>query len=305
MAALKTVAITGAGGFLGTAVREAARTRGLRIVTFGRRDSDDVPLDLAVPVDEARIARGLEGADALVHLAAHVHRPVESAAERARFERVNHDGTRALARAAHRAGVPRLVYASTIGVYAFTDRPAREDDAKEPENAYGASKARGEDACAEEHPPSTLARLATLYGPGDRGNVARLARVLRRGLPVLPIDGTKAKSLLHVADAADVLLRLADAGAVGAINVAGAPLSLEKVCSALSPAGRSPPLLVPPSALVAALAPLGGFERVRALRRALANLSRATVVDTARLRATFSDLSLRDPFDGLRDEAVP
>ena len=48
----------------------------------------------------------------------------------------------------------------------------------------------------------TILRLATLYGEGDPGNVARLMRLIDRGRFVWVGDGLNRKSLIHREDAA-------------------------------------------------------------------------------------------------------
>jgi nucleoside-diphosphate-sugar epimerase len=48
----------------------------------------------------------------------------------------------------------------------------------------------------------TILRLATLYGEGDPGNVARLMRLIDRGRFIWVGDGSNRKSLMHREDAA-------------------------------------------------------------------------------------------------------
>src|SRR6476620_3235926 len=86
-------------------------------------------------VDESSLARALEGADGVIHLAglAGVRPSFKSPA---RYARVNVEGTAALFEAARQAGVKRFAFASSSSVYGnSTPLPAREDAAAiEPES---------------------------------------------------------------------------------------------------------------------------------------------------------------------------
>jgi nucleoside-diphosphate-sugar epimerase len=113
--------------------------------------------------------KAVEGADAVVHLAA-AFRGVPDEVSRA----VNRDATVNLARAAVDAGVRRFVYVSTSLVYGpGLDRPARGDDDPAPpsELAYPHSKVEAEAALREITAGSSMGlrilRLGFVYGEGD------------------------------------------------------------------------------------------------------------------------------------------
>lgn len=116
-------------------------------------------------------------------------------------------GERALVAAADRAGVARIVYVSTTGVYA----PAAgawvdEDFAIAPTTAAGRARVAAEAAIGAAQASTVVVRAPGIYGPG-RGVLARL----RAGSYRVIGDGATAVSRIHVDDLVAALLACADA----------------------------------------------------------------------------------------------
>jgi CDP-glucose 4,6-dehydratase len=126
------------------------------------------------------------------------------------------------------AGDARVVVASTDQVYGpAPPLPCPETAPLAPEGPYPASKAAA-DLLARSlggEADVVVARLANVYGPGDR-HTTRLVpgvvtAVLEGRRPVIRGDGSAARDLLHVDDAAAALIALAERGEAGeAYNVA-------------------------------------------------------------------------------------
>jgi UDP-glucose 4-epimerase len=176
--------------------------------------------------DPRAVESALGTADRVFHLAAAVgvsqvaERPVET------WDR-NVLGSGALLSAASAAGV-RTVLVSSSEVYG----PGREDPLREDEplrldpsarrDVYALSKAAAEAYAFALHRqaalPVTVVRLFNAVGPGQSGRygmvLPRFAAAARAGRP-LPVhgDGTQRRCFLHVADAADALVALADSDA--------------------------------------------------------------------------------------------
>ncbi|HOV03336.1 MAG TPA: NAD-dependent epimerase/dehydratase family protein [Hyphomicrobiales bacterium] len=214
------IGITGATGFIGQQLIEAALASGVTAVALTRRAAvfpggveTRVIGDVGGAIDAAR----LEGLDAIVHLAARVHVMRDTAINPlAAFRAVNVEGTLRLAEAADAAGVRRFVHASSIkvnGEETAPGRPFRADDAPAPVDPYGVSKAEAEAVLHALSQKSGLevavVRPPLVYGSGAKGNFARLAGLVARGVP-LPFGRiANRRSLVAVENLADLLLTLA------------------------------------------------------------------------------------------------
>ena len=118
------VFVTGATGFVGSHVARLLSEQGaeLRLLlrpTSPRENIADLKADLIVGdmTDEASLKKGMQGCEAVFHVAADyrlwVRHPEEMYA-------ANVDGTRAILRAAQEAGVRRVVYTSSVATMGFT-----------------------------------------------------------------------------------------------------------------------------------------------------------------------------------------
>lgn len=202
---MKTLGITGAGGWIGGRLREAAAARGIAVRA--------IPREALASVDAC--ARAIDGCDTVVHLAAIVHRDSGAIAEHEYLE-VNAECTRRLALAGARASIGRLVFVSTAKVAGDrTTRPARETDAPAPADGYSRSKLLAERVLGEADPrwpfSIAIARPPLVYGPGVRANFLALLRIADTPWP-LPLGGARAlRSLVYVDNLVDALIFLGQA----------------------------------------------------------------------------------------------
>ncbi len=181
--------------------------------------------------DVAALEAALAGCDTAFHLAA---QGVVEAAGRdplATFE-TNVRGTWNVLEACRRAGVARVVVASSGRVYGAGGAPHREEDPLRAVGPYDVSKACADllaRSWASSHGlPVAVARTANVYGPGDlqrsRLVPSLVASVLEGRAARVRSDGSPERDLVFATDAAAAYLALADAlpgGAAGeAFNVA-------------------------------------------------------------------------------------
>lgn len=260
------VVVTGAGGFIGRALVVHLRETGREVRPVVREDRGDVAgavalgaLELA-PVEA--LARVLDDAAAVVHLAARAHRrDTGQAGAEGAYRAANVDATARLARAAVAARVGRFVLASSVkvnGEATMPGRPFRTGDPAAPLDAYGRSKRDAEaalvDACRGSATAPIVLRLPLVIGPGARGNVERLVDAIAAGrtLPLGAIDNRR--SVLGLANLCDAIVAALDAPAppAGVHFVADAePVSTPGLVRAIAGAlGRPVPLAFVPVALL-------------------------------------------------------
>ena len=179
------VAVTGASGSIGAYVLEILRERGHELIAVGRTPPrrDDVRFTPAALEDEESLARGFAGARVVVHLAA-VTSPFR--APTLDVLKTNVDGTFRVLEAAVRAGVGKVVFASSGAATGFSfpvrDRvprylPIDEEHPCDPDDSYGLSKLLGEQACARwsrAHELSTIALRINSTWYVDRAGAERV-----------------------------------------------------------------------------------------------------------------------------------
>jgi len=219
----------------------------------------------------------VEGCDAVVHLANIAH-TLASAAD---LQRVNVEGTIAQARAALAAGARRFVYLSSI-------------KAAQPDDAYGRSKLRAEQALlglANLEP--VILRPPLVYGPRVKANFLALLRAVDRGWPLPLASIENRRSLVYVGNLVDAILACLGGPAQGRTYAVsdGAPVSTPQLCRAIGRALGRPARLFPfPGGLlrlVPGLARLAQSQETddRAIRAELGWRARFSLEEGLRLTA--------------------
>ncbi|MFO1076887.1 MAG: NAD-dependent epimerase/dehydratase family protein [Planctomycetota bacterium] len=254
--------VTGGTGFVGRhLVPRLARTHRLRLLVRAGQEVRDFA---AVPhervegrlEDESALARGVAGADLVVHLAALVSFRREDLTA---MRRINVDATARLAALARTAAVRRFLHVSTISAVACRDGPEAVDETAvynfgplrigycdtkfAAERAVLAEVDRGLDAVVV-NPPS-------MFGAGDRrkGDDSLIGAVLRGRVRFAPPGG------LNVADVGDVCDGMLSAIArgrrgeryiLGGENLTGRELFLRiaEVVGGRAPTHTAPPAFV-------------------------------------------------------------
>jgi nucleoside-diphosphate-sugar epimerase len=198
----RTVAVTGATGFIGSHTVGQLGRAGWRVRILTRRvpanaEFADLPVDAVIGTleDKRAVARLVEGVDAIVHAAGRI-----KARSHAEFFAANATGTRLLVEAAIAGGRrPRFLLLSSIA-------------ARQPQiSDYAASKLAGEAELTrlDGELPWSILRPPAVYGPGDRETLS-FFRALRLGLAIRPPVPQARLSLLHVGDLAAAVAAVLD-----------------------------------------------------------------------------------------------
>ncbi len=154
---------------------------------------------------KAALREAVSGANVVFHAAAKVH---DSSAPAEVFERINVQGTQDLLEAFAETGAttrpPRFIFFSTVAVYG-EDTVAEgvpEDAPVKPATPYALSKVEGEKRVAAWGEMiggvGISLRVATVYGPRDRGNMLRMLDAVARGRFVLIGNGENRKTCAAV-----------------------------------------------------------------------------------------------------------
>ena len=233
--------VTGGAGFIGSHLTDALLARGDEVLVVDHFQDEKPNLDAArargVGVRRADVADTAAMRDALsafrpdavYHLAAQID-VRRSVADPSTDAHVNIGGTAAVLTAAREAGVPRVVLASTAGVYGDPQQiPTPERARIAPLSPYGASKAAAEaylELWGRLYGMSTVSlRMSNVYGPrqnphGEAGVIAIFCGAAVEGRAVTVYgDGSQTRDFIYVGDVVEAFVRAGRSEAGGALNV--------------------------------------------------------------------------------------
>lgn len=207
------ILVTGANGFIGSALTQALLDQGFRVRMTGQsrpQHLEELGADwfqMGDLEDKPDWRPALEGVQGVVHLAGMAHRIHENqTALSDTYNLVNHLATRSLAQAiAQTPSIEKLLFASSVAVYG--DLPTfplivAPAIPLYPSTPYGLSKLDAERAIHEELAGSpckwAIIRPVLVYGPGNPGNMARLVSLIRKGVPLPVTRLPNRRSMLYL-----------------------------------------------------------------------------------------------------------
>lgn len=215
-----TVLVTGANGFVGSAVCLRLVHEGFYVRPVVRTVQPAVPSANLLPPVVADLERNtdwsaaLNGVTEVLHSAARVHVMDDLSADPLEaYRQVNVAGTLNLASQAAQAGVRRFVFVSSIKVNGEATQPGQPftaDDVPSPLDPYGVSKLEAEqglrDIEAQTGMGVVIVRPPLVYGPGVKANFASMMRWVARGIP-LPLGAIhNARSMVALDNLVDLLV---------------------------------------------------------------------------------------------------
>jgi nucleoside-diphosphate-sugar epimerase len=212
------ILVTGAEGFIGSALCDGLLRRGISVRAASRYAMYDLPHPSMQPMamgtltPETDWREALQHCSVVVHTAGRAHVMRETAADPlAEFRRINVDCTLALARQALEAGVRRFIYISSAKVLGEGSATAYTDASHPaPKDAYAISKWEAEQGLRTLTAGSTM-ELVTLrppmvYGPGVQANFLALLKLIDHGWP-LPLQRIANKrSLIYIENLIDAII---------------------------------------------------------------------------------------------------
>jgi 2-alkyl-3-oxoalkanoate reductase len=192
--------VTGAAGFIGTALRALLRSNGYEVRGLDLRPASDVSVaDLSTPGTWADVIAG-------AHLVVHTAARVGEQGPWQEFWRANVETTRNVLAACTRARVGRVVHLSSIVVHGTTFQDGVDETApvRPTGSPYTDTKIVSEYLALAAHArgdvPVTVIRPGDVYGPGSPQWTERPLRLLRRRTFALYRGGRGILSPVHVQD---------------------------------------------------------------------------------------------------------
>ncbi|AIO69661.1 hopanoid-associated sugar epimerase [Burkholderia oklahomensis] len=255
------VLVTGASGFVGSAVARAARQQGYRVrvlvrPTSPRTNVADLDAEIATGDmrDEASMRAALRGVRYLLHVAADYRLWAPDPLE---IERANLEGAVATMRAALAEGVERIVYTSSVATLKVTPSGASADEssplaAEQAIGVYKRSKVLAERAVermiADDKLPAVIVNPSTPIGPRDVKPTPTGRIIVEAALGKIPAFVDTGLNLVHVDDVALGHLLALERGQIGERYILGGEnLPLQTMLADIAQlTGRKAPTLALP-----------------------------------------------------------
>ncbi len=260
--------VTGATGFVGSAVARRLLAAGHRVRVLARAGGDRRNLaGLEVDVvegdllDPASLTAAVAGVEALFHVAADYRLWVPDPAA---MMRANVEGTGHLLRAARAAGVRRVVYTSSVATLGINPAGIPSDEATpvaftDMVGIYKQSKFRAEElvrGLAAEGLDVVIVNPSTPIGPRDIKPTPTGRIIVEAACGRIPAFVDTGLNIAHVDDVAEGHLRAFEVGVAGERYILGGEdLSLGQILAVVAGlAGRKPPTIQLPHGLVLPIA---------------------------------------------------
>src|SRR6266550_2151159 len=257
--------ITGGTGFVGGHVARKLRERGDDVVALVRTPSKATQLrELGCEIvegdlgDEDVIRKGVVGCDAVFHIAAMYEVGIPESKHGAMYD-ANVKGTERVIDAAVDAGVGRIVYVSTVGVFGDTHgQVVDETFQREPTDFmsyYEETKYFAHELAKDrikKGAPIVIVQPGGIYGPGDPSILGIMMRLIQKGWLRFNLMPKAGFNWVYVEDVADGIILAYDRGVIGESYVLGGQIeNLKTAIGKISRlAGRrAPRVTVPDGAL--------------------------------------------------------
>ena len=216
--------VTGGNGYFGSLLVNHLVETADNVRVFDIDPTGTQPDGVNVIVGDIRDASAVGAATAGIDVVYHCVAEVPLSRDQHTLRSVNVDGTTALLRACHAAGVGKVVHLSSSAVFGVPDaNPVQRDTVPRPQEPYGAAKLAAEWACLNAAAGGldvTIVRPRTIVGHGRLGIFAVLFDWIADGAdPFVLGDGSNRYQFVHADDLAASCVRAAGRPGTALYNV--------------------------------------------------------------------------------------
>ncbi|HEX7005780.1 MAG TPA: hopanoid-associated sugar epimerase [Alphaproteobacteria bacterium] len=283
-----TALVTGATGFVGSAVARKLLAAGETVRVLARPGSDrrniqDLPVEVVEGdlTDRASLERAMKGCTALFHVAADYRLWVRRPAD---IYRANVDGTRDIVLAAAEAGVARIVYTSSVAVLGLLadGAPANEDTPVALANMIGhykRSKFQAEQEVRrlvrEQGLQAVIVNPSTPIGPRDIKPTPTGRMIVDAATGRMPAYVDTGLNLVHVDDVAEGHLMAFERGVVGERYILGGEnMTLRQILTDIAAltGRRAPRFRLPHNLILPVAVAAEGWARISGGREPIVTL---------------------------------
>jgi dihydroflavonol-4-reductase len=283
-----TALVTGATGFVGSAVARKLLAAGETVRVLARPGSDrrnvqDLPVEIVEGDlrDRASLERAMKGCSALFHVAADYRLWVPRPAE---IYRANVEGSRDIVLAAAEAGVKRIVYTSSVAVLGLLagGTPADEDTPVGLANMIGhykRSKFQAEEEVRrlirEQGLQAVIVNPSTPIGPRDIKPTPTGRMIVDAAAGRMPAYVDTGLNLVHVDDVAEGHLMAYERGRVGERYILGGEnMTLRQILTEIATltGRRAPRFRLPHNLILPVAVAAEGWARVSGGREPIVTL---------------------------------
>jgi len=267
------VFLTGGTGFIGGHVARKLRARGdeVRALVPNAAKGEglaEIGCELARGdlSDKAALASVMQGNDAVIHGAA-IYEIGIPGSERPAMHEANVVGTENVLRAALEAGIPKVVYISTVGAFGNTRGEVVDEDYEHPGTGftsyYEQTKYEAHQIAkrliADEGLPAVIVQPGGVYGPDDHSAIGQQMNQFLAGRMPFLVFPDLGFNMVHVDDVADGILLTLDKGEAGEAYVLGGQITTmrEAMETLARVSGRKAPRRTLPTGVMKAMTPVG------------------------------------------------
>ncbi len=249
--------VTGGAGFIGSHLVDTLVSEGFEVIILDDLSSGNnqninkkAKFVLGSILDRSAVSNSIGKCDFVFHLAAQVSVP-KSVSNPDETYKINVDGTKIVLEESLKAGVKKVIIASSAAVYGNSNLPLKETDTLDPQNPYGISKMKCEYLASEfvkQGLSVVCLRYFNVYGPRQSVG-AVISNFMRSIVSSKPItifgDGNQVRDYVFVSDVVSANILAAKKAPPGSIlNVGtGVATSLLEVLSIIGVSSGVKPLV--------------------------------------------------------------